>query len=59
MGVTVEEQLKGKKDISPCPLYNSLVGKRTLQVELLRDPVPNESWVLQEVPAQIWYKLRR
>ena len=54
MALTVGEQLKGKMDISPCPLYNPLVGERTLRAELLRDPVPNGLWVLQEVTTQIW-----
>ena len=28
--------------------------EQSLRAELLCDPVPNLSWVLQEVPAQIW-----
>ena len=54
MAVIMWEQLKWKMDISPCPLYNSLDGEQTLQAELLRVPVPNWLWMLQEVPTQIW-----
>ena len=32
----------------------AFVPVQSLRAELLRDPVPNWSWVLQEVPAQIW-----
>ena len=39
--VTVGEQIMGKMDISPRPLYNPLDGEQTLGAELIRDPVPN------------------
>ena len=54
MAVTMGEKFKGKIDISPCPRCNPLIEERTLQAELLRDPVSNWSWVLQEVPVHIW-----
>ena len=47
------KEFKGKMDISICPFYNPLDGELTLRIELLRDPVPVWSWMLQEVPAQI------
>ena len=53
MAVTMGEQFKGKVDISPYLWCNSLDEEQSLRAELVRDPVPNWSWVLQEVPAQI------
>ena len=43
MAVTVTEQLKRKT-----------YGEQTLRSQLLREPDPNWSCVLQEVPTQIW-----
>ena len=37
MAVTVGEQVKGKMEISPFPLYNPLYGEQILRPELLRD----------------------
>ena len=45
------EQFKGKVDISSCVWCNPLDEEQTLRAELLRDPVPNWPWILQEVPA--------
>ena len=53
MAVTMGEQFKGKMDISPCLLCNALDEEQTLLAILLRDPVPNWSWMLPEVPAHI------
>ena len=48
------QKFKEKVDISRCVVYNPFDGERTLRAEHLRDPVPNWTCILQEVPAQIW-----